>query len=133
MWSGLVSETSTNKLIWVQGDYGYADTPESIFYHDLEPTAQKKAIAALKHQSARVFTDTVTYEPWHDIETMYFFCDADQALPLAAQQGMAALLGPDATSIHLRGSHSPFLSQPQEVVNGLEQAVKTSLEKTALV
>ncbi|KAL2688960.1 hypothetical protein Neosp_003010 [[Neocosmospora] mangrovei] len=119
-------------LPWMrpEGDYVYADTPETIFYHDVEAEAQKKALDALKHQSGRVFTDTVTYEPWHDIDCFYFFCDSDQALALPIQQHMASLLGPDAASFHSQGSHSPFLSQPQEVVEGLEYAAKVGLEKT---
>ncbi|KAI8675769.1 AB hydrolase-1 domain-containing protein [Fusarium keratoplasticum] len=121
-------------LPWMrpEGDYVYADTPETIFYHDVEPEAQKKALDALKHQSGRVFTDTVTYEPWRDIDCFYFFCDGDQALALPIQQHMASLLGPDAASFHSQGSHSPFLSQPQEVVEGLEYAAKVGLEKTAM-
>lgn len=113
----------------LKGNYVHADTPEVVFYHDLEPEAQKKAIVALKHQSASVFTDAVTYEPWHDIDSMFFFCDADQALPLPVQQGMAALLGPNAASFHSKASHSPFLSQAQEVVDGLEYAAKVGQEK----
>ncbi|KAF7555887.1 hypothetical protein G7Z17_g1828 [Cylindrodendrum hubeiense] len=118
-------------LPWMKfdGDYVHADTPEVVFYHDLEPEDQKNAVAALKHQSAPVFTDGVTYEPWHDIDSMFFFCDADQALPLQVQQGMAAMLGPDAASFHTKGSHSPFLSQVQEVVDGLEYAAKVGQEK----
>ncbi|KAH8659749.1 Alpha/beta hydrolase fold-1 [Ilyonectria robusta] len=118
-------------LPWMKfdGNYVHADTPEVVFYHDVEPEAQKKAIVALKHQSASVFTDAVTYEPWHDIDSMFFFCDADQALPLPVQQGMAALLGPNATSFHSKASHSPFLSQAQEVVDGLEYAAKVGQEK----
>lgn len=118
-------------LMFTKGDYVYADTPEKIFYHDVEPAAQKKALDALKHQSGRVFTDTVTYEPWHDIDCFYFFCDSDQALALPIQQHMASLLGLDAASFHSQGSHSPFLSQPQEVVEGLEYAAKVGLEKTS--
>ncbi|KAH7136936.1 Alpha/beta hydrolase fold-1 [Dactylonectria estremocensis] len=118
-------------LPWMkfEGNYVHADTPEVIFYHDMEPEAQKKAIATIKHQSAKVFTDAVTYEPWHDIEAMFFYCDADQALPLPVQQGMAALLGPNAASFHSNAGHSPFLSQAQHVVDGLEYAAKVGQEK----
>lgn len=95
-----------------------------MFYNDLSDEAQKTAISKIKHQSARIFTDEVTYEPWHEIESMYFFCKADQALPLPIQQQMAQMLGPDAPTFTSVGSHSPFLSQPQEVADGLEYAAK---------
>ncbi|KAF2845689.1 alpha/beta-hydrolase [Plenodomus tracheiphilus IPT5] len=118
-------------LPWMHfdGEYGYAATPEVVFYHDLNEEAQKTAIAKLKHQSARVFTDEVTYEPWHDILSMYFFCEGDKALPLPVQQQMAQMLGADTPTFKSVGSHSPFLSQPQEVVEGLEYAAKVGQSK----
>jgi hypothetical protein len=98
-----------------KGNYVHPDTPEEIFYHDVEPDLQTKAIAAIKHQSAPVFTDEVVYEPWHDVQCMFFYCDADKALPLVVQEQMASLLGPKALTYHSKGSHSPFLSEVQEV------------------
>ncbi|KAL1633581.1 hypothetical protein SLS58_011033 [Diplodia intermedia] len=118
-------------LPWMKmdGDYCHADTPEQIFYHDVEAEGQKKAVGKLKHQSARIFTDEVTYEPWHEIECMYFYCEADQALPLPIQQAMAKALGDKAVSYTSVGSHSPFLSQPKEVVDGIEFAAKAGQER----
>ncbi|KAJ4287560.1 hypothetical protein N0V90_012263 [Kalmusia sp. IMI 367209] len=118
-------------LPWMKfnGDYVTAATPELIFYHDLNPEAQKTAIAKLKHQSARIFTDEVTYEPWHEIPSMYIFCEEDKALPLPIQQHMAQTLGADVPSFKSVGSHSPFLSQPEEVVEGLEYAAKVGQQK----
>lgn len=60
---------------------------------------------------------------------MYFFCEADKALPLAIQQQMAQALGADAPTFTSVGSHSPFLSQPQEVVEGVEYAAKVGQSK----
>jgi hypothetical protein len=60
---------------------------------------------------------------------MYLFCEADQALSLPVQQHMAQALGPNAMTFTSIGSHSPFLSQPQEIVEGVEYAVKVGLEK----
>lgn len=95
----------------------------------MDSTAKKRAIRALKHQSARVFTDKVTHEPWHDIECMYFFCDEDRALPLPVQNQMAELMGPKALKFHTLGSHSPFLSKVEDVVEGLEYAAKEGLRR----
>jgi hypothetical protein len=113
----------------VQEGYVHAATPEEVFYHDVEPELQKKAIAAIKHQSAPVFTDCVTYEPWHEIQCQYFFCDADKALPLPVQEHMASQLGPNVITYHTKGSHSPFLSEVQEVVEGLEYGAKVAQER----
>jgi hypothetical protein len=59
----------------------------------------------------------------------YLFCEADQALSLEVQQHMAQALGPNAVTWTSAGSYSAFLSQPQEVVEGVEYAVKVGLEK----
>lgn len=107
----------------------YAATPEVIFYHDVSEETQKTAIAKLKHQSARIFTDAVTYEPWHEIPCMYLFCETDKAIPLVVQQQMAQMLGADAPTFTSAASHSPFLSQPQEVVEGVEYAAKVGQSK----
>ncbi|KAM0245551.1 hypothetical protein ACHAP5_005358 [Fusarium lateritium] len=115
----------------VEGDYVYADTPEKIFYHDLEAEAQSKAIAGLKHQSRRVYVDTVTYEPWHDVPCFFIYCDDDQAIALPIQQHLASMLGPDAGSFHIASSHSPFLSKPQETIEALEAAAKNGLERVS--
>ncbi|KAF2196642.1 alpha/beta-hydrolase [Delitschia confertaspora ATCC 74209] len=116
----------------IDGDYCHADTPKEVFYHDVDAEGQKKAIAKLTHSCARIFTDEVLYEPWHDMSCMYFFCETDKALPLFIQQQMAQALGPDNVSYTSVGSHSPFLSQIQEVVDGIEFAAKTGREKEVL-
>ncbi|KAK1470310.1 hypothetical protein CCUS01_06412 [Colletotrichum cuscutae] len=118
-------------LPWMkfEGNYVYAQTPEEIFYHDVEPETRAKAIEQLQHQSAQVFDDVVTYEPWHEIDSMFFFCDEDKAIPLAVQQGMATLLGPTAITYSSKASHSPFLSKPNDVAEGLELAAKVGQER----
>lgn len=55
--------------------------------------------------------------------SMYLFCDEDQALPLAFQEAFAMVLGNPVT-FHTDGSHSAFLSVPDQVVEGLELALK---------
>ena len=60
---------------------------------------------------------------------MYFFCKADKALLLPIQQQMAQLLGADAPTFTSVGSHSPFLSHPEEVAEGVEDAVKFGQNK----
>ncbi|KXH35605.1 hypothetical protein CSAL01_02828 [Colletotrichum salicis] len=118
-------------LPWMkfEGNYVYAQTPEEIFYHDVAPEIRAKAIEQLQHQSAQVFDDVVTYEPWHEIDSMFFFCDEDKAIPLAVQQGMATLLGPTAITFSSKASHSPFLSQPGDVAEGLELAAEVGQER----
>lgn len=80
---------------------------------------KKEALAKLQHQSAAVFRDEVTYQPWEDMECMYFFCDDDRALQPPVQKQLAPMLGENAITYTCKGSHSPFLSEPDTVVAGL--------------
>ncbi|CAN8103534.1 unnamed protein product [Discula destructiva] len=103
----------------IQGERVIADTPEDIFYHDVPEDLKAKAISKLKHQSAAVFQDEVTYQPWEDMECMYFYCEDDRALVHPVQKQFGATLGENAISYTCKGSHSPFLSEPDTVVEGL--------------
>lgn len=100
-----------------------------VFYHDLSPEDQKKWIAQLTHTSAAVFSGKSTYEPWHSIPCTFIFCEDDKAIPLGLQQGMATAMG-DITTFSIAASHSPFLSAPEKVVEGIELAAKVGLEKS---
>ncbi|GJC95751.1 FAD binding domain-containing protein [Colletotrichum higginsianum] len=133
--TSLLDMLSGEYLPWMRadGDKVYADTPETIFYADVDPILRAKAIAELSWQSARVFSDPATYEPWNDgIEVMYFHCEQDQAIPLATQEAMAAQFPAGYTTFYANSSHSPFLSHPDLVVEGVELAVKVGQEKIAV-
>ncbi|KAJ2904776.1 hypothetical protein MKZ38_007132 [Zalerion maritima] len=120
-------------LPWMnfKGEYVHADEPHKVFYADVDPELQEKSIKALKHQSAPVFTDCVTYEPWHEIECMYLMCEKDQALFAQVQEMMIQMLGEKAPVYKCNSSHSPFLSMPEEVVKGLEMAAKVGEERAS--
>lgn len=102
-----------------QGERVFARTPEEVFYHDVPADLQKNAISKLKHQSAAVFADEVTYQPWEDMECMYMYCDDDRALLPVIQKQLAPMLGENSITYTCKGSHSPFLSGPDKVVEGL--------------
>lgn len=107
-----------------QGERVISETPEEIFYHDVPAELKQTAISKLKHQSAQVFRDEVTYQPWEDLECMYFYCEDDRALLYPIQQQLAPLLGEKAITYTCKASHSPFLSEPDTVVEGLLHGVK---------
>ncbi|KAJ5495524.1 hypothetical protein N7539_000640 [Penicillium diatomitis] len=111
-------------------DDGYcrSSDEETIFYHDLPPEVQFAAIEQLKPHSKLAFLQPASFEPWHEIPCMYLFCDDDAALPLAVQEEFAKTLGNPLT-YHVKASHSPFLSLPEETADGLELALKVGLEK----
>ena len=59
---------------------------------------------------------------------MYLFCDHDVAIPLSVQEQFAQTLG-DPVTYHMSASHSPFLSQPEELAQRLELALEQGLAK----
>lgn len=107
----------------------YARTPEEIFYHDVDEEIKKGAVSRLQHQSAQVFRDEATYQAWEDIESMYFFCDDDRALLPFIQKQMAPMFGANAITWATKGSHSPFLAEPDNVVEGLLHGAKEAQKR----
>lgn len=63
---------------------------------------------------------------------MYLFCDNDQGLPLAVQEQFAKCLT-NPTTFHTEGSHSAFLSVPEQVLEGLELAVRDGRDKSGII
>ncbi|KAK8052284.1 hypothetical protein PG993_003669 [Apiospora rasikravindrae] len=121
-----------NWLPWMlpRGDVVVADKPVQTFYHDCAPAVQERAVANLCLQSKQVFLDSVGYEPWNDgVECAFYFCDQDKALPPPIQVQLAAQLGPDAVTYHANTSHSPFLSEVDEVCTFLADATKVGQER----
>ncbi|KAH8589760.1 Alpha/beta hydrolase fold-1 [Bisporella sp. PMI_857] len=130
--TSLLDALGGNWLPWmkVSGDYcRAAEDGADIFYHDLSTADQQKWIAQLKHTPTAVFSGKSTYEPWNYMPCMYIFCDNDRAIPPVVQEGMASLMGSDITTFRIASSHSPFLSMPHELVEGIELAVKVGQEK----
>lgn len=122
------------KLILFQGEFITPSDPEDIFYADVaNATLVAEAVAALKAEPARIFTDDNLYEPWnHGVEVGFFFTEQDQAIPIASQQGMAAQFPSGYVSYTMNSSHSPFLSMPDEVVTGIVLASTEGLAKKLL-
>lgn len=85
----------------------------------------------LKPHPTKSFLEPATYEPWHDLPCMYLFCVEDQGLPLAVQQAFAETLG-NPTTYHASGSHSAFLSVPDQVVDALKVALNTGRERSGI-
>jgi pimeloyl-ACP methyl ester carboxylesterase len=93
-----------------------------IFYHDVPAELAEAAIARLRPQSARSFTDKQTRASWRTITSTMIVCDEDKALSRAfAERGKSVA----ATVRHLPGSHSPFLSRPAELADVLDEVTQT--------
>ncbi|CRL20044.1 unnamed protein product [Penicillium camemberti] len=111
--------------------YYWSSGEETIFYNDMSPEEQQKAISRLKPQTQKSFHELATHEPWHEMPSMYLFCDKDGAIPLAGQESFAQTLGKPVT-YHVDASHSAFLSMPEKVIDGLEIALKEGRQQSGI-
>jgi pimeloyl-ACP methyl ester carboxylesterase len=94
------------------GDYLEATTPMTTFYNDVDTATAERAAAQVCYQSYASFEQRLTEVAWRTIPSTYIICEADNAIPVAAQEQMARR----ADDVHrLTSSHSPFLSQPAAV------------------
>lgn len=98
----------------------------------MSPEEQQAAIGKLKGQPTQTFLEPAVYECWHEMPSMYLFCDNDQGLPLVFQEAFAKTLGNPVT-FHTDGSHSAFLSVPDQVIEGLELALKEGREQSGII
>lgn len=96
-----------------------------VFYADLEPSQAEQVGASLRPMPYRTFWDKSSFEPWkHGFRMGYIFCEDDKAIPLSAQQGMAAQFPAGSFTASLAASHSPFLSMPSALGDAIEAAAR---------
>jgi pimeloyl-ACP methyl ester carboxylesterase len=101
---------------WQVADDGESLMPgraQEIFFNDVSDEVAADAVSRLAPQSMAAVKDPVTAVAWRDVPTTYVICELDQAIPVPAQEMLAGRAG---TVHRLQTSHSPFLSQPDEVV-----------------
>ncbi|EMD90354.1 hypothetical protein COCC4DRAFT_127886 [Bipolaris maydis ATCC 48331] len=108
----------------VEGSKVYIDSTPEDGFPDLPEAEQKKWHGILTHTAAGVFSGASTYEPWHHIPCAYFICDNDTLLVPPIQEAMANSIG--ATIQRNTGSHSPFLSVPDQLVKGIKAVLGES-------
>lgn len=93
-------------------------------FNDMSPDEQARWSKEATHASAVLFGTPSGYEPWaNGIPCSYIFCSDDNALPLPFQRGMVQQLGPEPRTAALESGHCPFLSMPDELLNGLESVL----------
>lgn len=116
------------------GDFITASNASQVFYADVaNETLVLEAVAALEPEPARIFSDDNTYEPWNNgVEVGFFFTEQDQAIPLATQQSMASQFPSGYVSYTMNSSHSPFMSMPEKVTEGVVLAATVGLAKKLL-
>ena len=90
-------------------DYVEAMTPTKVFYNDVDTPTARRAVSQLGYQSYASMRQELTETAWETIPSTYVICEADNAIPVATQELIAAR----ADDVQrLSTSHSPFLSQP---------------------
>ena len=109
----------------VIGDYVSPMTPCDVFYGDVDPAVAEQAVSQLwKYQSLASKTQALTEAAWRSIPSTYIVCEADNAIPVLAQELWAKRA---QRVLRMNTSHSPFLSQPAE----LAQLVRDELALAA--
>lgn len=125
------ARTCLESLQNLQGEFVTATNGSQVFYADVaNQTLVEEAVAALEPEPARIFSDDNQYEPWNNgVEVGFFFTEQDQAIPIATQQAMAEQFPSGYVSYTMNSSHSPFLSMPDKVVEGVVLAATEGLAK----
>lgn len=93
---------------------GYVDPlrPFEVFYADVRPHTARGAVARLGHQALAAFEQPLTRAAWRTIPSTYVVCERDAAVPVVAQELMAARAD---RVLRIPTSHSPFLSRPAQL------------------
>jgi pimeloyl-ACP methyl ester carboxylesterase len=116
----------------INKDTGYADlvvNPRDFFYHDVPEDEAEYWVSQLRTQSLKALFEggEFAYAGWVDVPTWYVGTIEDRGLPVAIQRmavGMAREMGGQVVHREMLTSHSPFLSQPEETVGIIVEAVE---------
>ncbi|KAJ6021204.1 hypothetical protein N7540_006708 [Penicillium herquei] len=128
-----VCEGKSDPWVVSNGDgFCYSSQQETVFYNDLPSDEQQKWISKLASHSVLSSLEPALYEPWHDIPSMYIFCTKDNAFPLPFQEALSKKLGNPVT-FHCESSHSPFLSMPNKLIEGLELALHEGERQSGII
>ena len=87
---------------------------QQVFYNTCDPEVADAAAARLRPQTIASFVQPVKSVAWRDVPSTYVICDRDNAIPVPAQEAMAARAG---TTHRLDSDHSPFLTDPDAVAD----------------
>ena len=102
--------------------------PEQVFYNDLAKDEKTYYASLLQNQTSASFITPLTYAAWQHHPVSYLFCKNDQAIPLEKQQQIVADSGIESAvrRFECDAGHSPFLSQPQVVVDMVREIAEQS-------
>jgi pimeloyl-ACP methyl ester carboxylesterase len=116
----------------INKDTGFAEivkSPREVFYHDIPVDEANYWVSQLTPQSLKALFEggEYTYSGWLDVPAWYIGTVEDRGLPVLLQRmqvGMAREMGGLVEHREMQTSHSPFLSQPDEVVGLLTEVIE---------
>ena len=98
----------------------HCKSPETLLFHDLDPTSAEKWKKELQPQPSEGWDDTVTYCGWKDVSSVYLVCENDQVIPPPMQLQLAELAG---SKVEKCGAgHMSILSMPEKVAEVVKNA-----------
>lgn len=107
--------------------FGYLNRSRfrAVFAADVDPATAKIMAAAQKPAFGGIFAEHLDAAAWETIPAWYMVAKNDKALSPDMERFVAQRMG--ATTVELRSSHVPFISQPNEVVKLIEQAARATV------
>ncbi|OBJ96875.1 hypothetical protein A5746_31330 [Mycolicibacterium conceptionense] len=90
-------------------DFVEVMTSAEVFYNDLDDVTAEFAVSEIGYQSYSSMRQPLTETAWKTLPSAYIVCEADNSIPVTAQERMA---GHSDEVYRMNTSHSPFLSQP---------------------
>jgi hypothetical protein len=102
--------------------------PAARFYNDIPEEEQKKWVDELVWCPATTQLARITQASYLNHPSSYLFCEDDQAMPLAIQQKMvdeSEKVGAVWKKDSCNASHSPFLSNPEHIINSVRKIATT--------
>jgi len=107
--------TAVGDDVWMVGP----NTATELFFHDATPEVAAWAVARLRAQAYKVMNEPSPLRRWPKVESAYVVCRDDRALnPAWARTAARDRLGVEPVEID--GSHSPFMTRPDELAALLE-------------
>ncbi|TVY36047.1 hypothetical protein LOCC1_G007977 [Lachnellula occidentalis] len=105
-----------NGLCMIQG-------ADNLFYNDISKEDQDHYMSELAPVPTVTQTATPTYAAYQHYPSSYLYCSGDAALPLFVQEMMVNGSGANFKKETCTAGHSPFLSQPQVVLDIIKNMV----------
>lgn len=117
---------SPNNLVKPNGRFALKNTAD-ILYHDLPAADAQYWDSKTVDQSYAVQTTAVTNEAFRFIPSTYVVCENDRGPPPQYQEMFGKTAGSEI--LKLGSGHSPMLSHTEELVEMIDRAVKSAMEK----